>query len=131
MRNHSTRKLPAPRQPEADGPDVVYDPMTRDFCFYLDGRILGARDNAQDAWIEARRAHFDALEEAAYATADANADMADLAAIGELVEALAARLGTGDLGYAREVLNSGWRTVEADWDAGFYHLTEAAYAVAA
>ena len=64
---HSTTKAPVSRQPATTGPDVLYNGS--DFDAYADGRYLCSRASSQDAWVEARRVHFDAVEAAAEAPA--------------------------------------------------------------
>lgn len=66
----STRTF-TPRQPAAEGPDVVYNGS--DWDIYHDARYLGSRANSQDAWIEARRVAFDVAEETAVVTAEVEA----------------------------------------------------------
>lgn len=69
------------RQPAAEGPDVVYNGS--DFDIYVDARYLGSRANSQDAWMEARRVYFEAIEAATTETADIAAEVAEARADGE------------------------------------------------
>lgn len=56
----STTKAATPRQPAAEGADVLYN--GQDFDAYSNGRYLSSHSNSQDAWIAARRATFEAIE---------------------------------------------------------------------
>lgn len=67
----STRTL-TPRQPAANGPDVIRN--NGGFDVYVDGRYLGSRKNRQNAWIDARAVYFEGVEDAAVAVADDVAD---------------------------------------------------------
>lgn len=111
-------KATAPiRQAAADGPDVIQEGI-RDFAAYCDGRYLCSRSNEQDAWIEARQAHFANLEADRYVSADIAADLAEL---GEVVDAYAAEYGCA-LTVARGRLAGELANFCADWDewaAGF------------
>lgn len=60
MPRYRTTKTFTPRQPLATGPDVIFNGS--DFDAYADGRYLCSRTSSPDAWIEARAAHFDAVE---------------------------------------------------------------------
>lgn len=72
MRHNRTTQ---PRQPEALGPDVLYNGS--DWDAFVDARYVCSRQNSQDAWIEARRVYFEAIEEAAIQTADHDAYVAE------------------------------------------------------
>lgn len=63
------------RQPKADGADVVY--RDGDYGAYSNGNCCGFFANSQDAWIAARAATFDAIEDDAVLTADILAAAAD------------------------------------------------------
>jgi hypothetical protein len=69
------KRIITPRTPAADGPDVVFNGS--DFDIYVDSRYLGSRANSQDAWIEARKTHFEGIEQAAVTTADIAAEVAE------------------------------------------------------
>lgn len=70
MRSKSITKMPA----AVEGPDVIWCGLDGTFDIYVDGRYLGSRKNSQDAWIEARRVHFENVEDSAVAVADDKAD---------------------------------------------------------
>ena len=95
---YSTRSF-TPRQPATEGPDVVFNGVDHDI--YVDARYLGSRANSQDAWIEARAAHFNGV-----------ADSSDQTPIeAEDVEALAYLRGF-EAG-KRDAITNIWRLLEA------------------
>lgn len=75
-RTKSTTKTPAARNPAVEGPSVAWCSLDGTFDIFVDGRYLGSRKNSQDAWIEARRVHFENVEDSAIVTADNDAEYA-------------------------------------------------------
>lgn len=98
-KRNSTIKAFTPRQPATEGPDVVFNGIDHDI--YVDARYLGSRANSQDAWIEARAAHFNGI-----------ADSSDQTPIeAEDVEVLAYLRGF-EAG-KRDAIKNIWRLLEA------------------
>lgn len=62
------------RKPATEGPEVIWCGLDGTFDMYVDGGYIGSRKNRQDAWIEARRVHFENVEDSAVAAADNAAD---------------------------------------------------------
>lgn len=73
-RKQSTTKTTTPRKPAVEGPEVICCGLDGTFDMYVDGGYIGSRLNSQDAWIEARRVHFENVEDSAVAVADDAAD---------------------------------------------------------
>lgn len=71
-----------PRQPAADGPDVVR--VGNEYDMFLDGRYLGSRAHAADAWSDANRAWADARAASRYECADAYAAHCEATALAEV-----------------------------------------------